>query len=103
MRTYKRVRLTGAQYFFTVNLAKRQGNDQLIRHVSQLRTAFRQTRNDHPFTIDAIVILPEHLHCIWTLPPNDDDYPTRWRMIKARFSIGLTIGEAISASRRRKG
>jgi REP element-mobilizing transposase RayT len=61
MRTYKRVRLTGAQYFFTVPLAERRGNDQLIRHVSHLRAAFRQTRNGHPFTIDAIVILPEHL------------------------------------------
>ncbi|MBF6650277.1 transposase [Methylobacter sp. BlB1] len=103
MRIYKRVRLTGAQYFFTVNLAERQGNDQLIRHVDHLRTAFRQTRDDHPFNIDAIVILPEHLHCIWPLPPGDDDYPTRWRLIKTRFSMRLTADEAISASRKRKG
>jgi putative transposase len=103
MRTYKRARLTGVQYFFTVNLAERQNNDQLTRHVDHLRAAFRQTRNDHPFNIDAIVILPEHLHCIWTLPPGDDDYSTRWRLIKARFSMSLTADETISESRKRKG
>jgi putative transposase len=102
MRTYKRVRLTGVQYFFTVNLAERQDNNRLTRHIDHLRAAFRQTRNDHPFTIDAIVILPEHLHCIWTLPPGDNDYPMRWRLIKARFSMSLTTDEAISESRKRK-
>jgi len=64
MRIYKRLQIPGGCYFFTVNLAERQDNDMLIRHIENLREAFRQIRNDHPFNIDAIVILPEHLHCI---------------------------------------
>jgi putative transposase len=74
-RIYKRLLITGGCYFFTVNLAERQGNDKLIRHIVNLRATFPQTRNSHPFSIDAIVILPEHLHCIWQLPAGDTDYP----------------------------
>lgn len=103
MRTYKRLRIAGAKYFFTVNLAERRRNDLLIRYIHPLREAFRQTRHDHPFEIDAIVILPEHLHCIWQLPPGDDAYSTRWRLIKARFSMALPKTERISKSRLRKG
>jgi putative transposase len=103
MRTYKRLQITGGCYFFTVNLAKRQGNDLLIRQIDNLRAAFRQTRNSHPFEIDAIVILPEHLHCLWQLPAGDKDYPTRWRLIKSRFSMSIAQDEAVSPSRRRKG
>jgi len=102
MRTYKRLRVPGGCYFFTVNLAERQHNDLLIRHVNDLRAAFRQVRGDHPFTIDAIVILPEHLHCIWQLPPNDHDYSTRWRLIKSHFSRAIPDAEFISRSRLRK-
>ena len=55
------------------------------------------------FTIDAIVILPDHLHCIWTLPPGDSEFSSRWHEIKARFSARVTRGELLSARRRRKG
>jgi putative transposase len=103
MRTYKRVRLAGGGYFFTVNLAHRRGNDLLVRHIADLRAAFRQIRHDHPFFLDALVVLPEHLHCLWRMPPNDDDFPLRWRLIKAQFSSCLGPGEYISPSRRRKG
>ena len=102
MRTYQRIRIEGAKYFFTVNLAERLDNNLLIQHISHLREAFRQVRKDHPFDIDAIVILPEHLHCIWQLPPSDDDYPTRWRLIKSQFSRSLPKAERISSSRLRK-
>jgi putative transposase len=102
MRTYKRLQITGGCYFFTVNLAERRQNDTLIRHIDNLRAAFKQTRNSHPFEIDAIVILPEHLHCIWQLPTDDADYPTRWRLIKSRFSMGIPPAEAVSQSRKRK-
>lgn len=102
MRTYQRLRIDGASYFFTVNLAERHANRLLIDHIDLLREAFRQTRKDHPFAIDAIVILPEHLHCLWRLPPGDADYSTRWRLIKARFSMALPKTERISQSRRRK-
>lgn len=102
MRTYKRLQITGGCYFFTVNLTERRGNDLLIRHIENLRAAFRQTRNSHPFNIDAIVILPEHLHCIWQLPVNDSNFPTRWRLIKSRFSMSIATGEHISTSRKLK-
>jgi putative transposase len=100
MRTYQRLRIPGAHYFFIVNLEERQGNSLLTDHIDNLREAFRQTRLDHPFVIDAIVILPEHLHCLWQLPPDDADYSTRWRLIKARFSIALPKSERISQSPR---
>jgi putative transposase len=83
MRIYTRLRLAGGWYFLTVNLAVRRGNDLLVRHIADLREAFRQTQHDHPFLMDAIVILPDHLHCPWRLPPDDDDFPSRWRLIKA--------------------
>jgi putative transposase len=67
-----------------------------------LRAAFRYTRYRHPFTVDAIVILPDHLHALWTLPAGDSDFSTRWRLIKATFSRGLHLGEPVSASGSRK-
>jgi putative transposase len=56
-----------------------------------LRQAFRKVIKRHPFKVDAFVLLPDHLHCIWTLPQGDADFSTRWRLIKSYFSrqIGL--------------
>ncbi len=102
MRVYKRAKVAGGSYFFTVNLAERHGNDLLVRHIAQLRQAFSLTRRDHPVSIDAMVVLPDHLHCLWRLPACDDDFPKRWRLIKARFSRCIDGGERISMSRRRK-
>ena len=103
MRTYTRARIPGGCYFFTVNLANRHGNDLLVRHIANLRDAFRRTRTEHPFMIDGIAILPDHLHCIWRLPEGDSNFPMRWRLIKARFSQSLPDGERITDSRARKG
>ncbi len=103
MRTYTRSRIPGASYFFTVNLAQRRGNDLLIREITGLREAFRRVQQDHPFRIEAIVVLPDHLHCIWRLPADDSDFPMRWRLIKARFSRTIISDERISTSRMRKG
>lgn len=103
MRTYTRACVPGATYFFTVNLADRHGNDLLTQHIDALREAFRVTKLDHPFVIEAMVVLPDHLHCLWHLPPGDKDFPMQWRLIKARFSRMLPHGERISASRMRKG
>lgn len=103
MRTYQRARVPGATYFFTVNLAERHANRLLTENIEALREAFRVTRQAHPFTIEAIVVLPEHLHCLWRLPPEDCDFSMRWRLIKAHFSRMLPPGEDISASRMRKG
>ena len=64
MRRYIRTHLAGATYFFTVNLAERQGNDLLVRHIDALRTAVASVKAHHPFSIDAMVVLPDHLHCL---------------------------------------
>ena len=85
MSDYRRPRIPGATIFFTVALQAR-GTDTLIRQAEALRVAFRRTRAERPFHVDAAVILPDHLHMIWTLPPGDSDYPNRWRVIKARFT-----------------
>ena len=101
MTNYRRCRVPGGTYFFTVNLADR-GARLLTDHIDDLRNAFRQVKLVHPFTIHAVVILPEHLHCLWELPTGDSDYSTRWRQIKSAFSKTLPGGEQISASRKRK-
>jgi putative transposase len=66
MTNYRRDRLDGESYFFTVNLAKRQ-RSLLTERIDSLRNAFRVVKNTHPFMIDAVIVLPEHLHTIGTL------------------------------------
>jgi len=102
MANYRRNFLPGGSYFFTVNLADRR-RALLTEHIVLLRAAFRQVRARHPFAIEAVVILPDHLHAIWTLPDGDADFSTRWRLIKSSFSHALPRGERISASRAAKG
>jgi len=102
MTNYRRYRLKGGYYFFTVALAERRGR-LLTENIQGLRTAFREVKDAHPFTMEAVVILPDHLHCIWTLPEGDDDFSTRWRQIKAAFSRQLPKTERRSKSRLNKG
>jgi putative transposase len=86
---YRRNRVASGTYFFTVTLRDRR-SDALVRHAGLLRESFRAVRSKRPFTIDAVVILPDHLHTIWTLPKGDADYSGRWRAIKSHFSQYLT-------------
>jgi putative transposase len=102
MPNYRRYFLPGGTFFFTVNLLERD-RDLLVRHVALLREAVRQVRAARPFEIVAWVVMPDHLHCIWTLPPDDTDYPERWRLIKLLFSRALPKNERINASRASKG
>ena len=97
MTGYRRNFVAGGSFFFTVNLAERR-LELLTQYIDELRTAFRETRRHHPFTIDAVVVLPDHLHAIWTLPDGDADFSTRWMLIKSYFSRGLETAEATSAS-----
>jgi putative transposase len=92
MPNYRRARVAGATYFFTVNLWDRS-SDLLVRHVDLLREAMRMTRSRHPFQIDAWVVLPEHMHCLWTLPPGDADFALRWQVLKYHFSRRLPQAE----------
>src|SRR3954451_1799626 len=102
MTDYRRNFIEGGTYFFTVTLADRRLR-LLTEHIEALRTAFRETRRNHPFTIEAMVVLPDHLHAIWTLPTDDANFATRWRLIKSAFSRSLDIKEKISTSRAAKG
>ncbi|WP_417851952.1 REP-associated tyrosine transposase [Tabrizicola soli] len=88
MSSYVRPRVPGACVFFTVNLVDR-GADTLVRHVGLLRQAVAVTRAKRPFAIDAWVVLPDHMHCVWTLPEGDSDYSGRMSEIKARFTREL--------------
>jgi putative transposase len=76
-----------------VNLLERHPNDLLVRPIGSLRSVLRDVRAKRPFVIDAFVVLPDHLHCAWTLPPGDDDFASRWRLIKQGFSKALPITE----------
>ncbi len=99
---YRRSNVAGGTYFFTVNLANRT-HDLLVTQVDTLRAVTRTVRSRHPFEILAWFVLPNHLHSIWTLPPDDTDFPTRWSLIKAGFSRGVERSESIAPSRLRKG
>jgi len=85
MPNYRRNRVEGGCYFFTVNLHDRQ-SDLLVAEIEALRSAVRTARARYPFHIDAWVVLPDHMHCLWTLPPGDFNFPSRWQLIKAMFS-----------------
>jgi putative transposase len=75
-----------------VNLLDRRSN-LLVARIDALRDAVRQVRGRAPFRINAWVMLPDHMHCLWTLPQGDADFPGRWRAIKTAFAKALPIGE----------
>ena len=101
MTDYRRNFIPGGSFFFTVNLADRRSG-LFVEHIDELRAAFRGTHQRHPFTTDAIVVLPDHLHAVWTLPKGDADFATRWRQIKSAFSRNIPTVEPISNSRAAK-
>jgi putative transposase len=86
---YRRVRIEGGSYFFTVVTHRRQKLFDNPAAVELLETAIADVRAAHPFEIEAQVILPDHLHTIWSLPDGDSDFPMRWRQIKSAFTRGL--------------
>jgi putative transposase len=98
---YRRSRAPGGTWFFTVNLADRHA-DLLVRHIDDLRAAVETVKGRHPFSVVAMVVLPEHLHAVWRLPPGDGDYPLRWSQIKAGFSRRLPKTDRVGVSRRSK-
>jgi len=107
MPDYRRAFIPGGTYFFTVVTFERRHilTSELSRPI--LREAIEYIRELHPFTVDAICLLPDHLHCIWTLPDGDTNYSTRWSAIKALFSKKYLAGggqaSERSNSRSRKG
>jgi putative transposase len=99
MPNYKRLYARGGTYFFTVALRNREAS-LLTDRIEDLRAAWRWTARRHPFRTDAYVVLPEHLHCIWTLPPEDRDFSTRWRLLKGRFARAIDPADDPAQGRR---
>jgi putative transposase len=102
MPNYRRNYVKGGTYFFTLALAERR-SDLLVREIAALRASVSRALALRPFTIDAWVVLPDHLHAVWTLPELDSDFSTRWTLIKRGFSARIVKGEHRSASRMAKG
>jgi putative transposase len=96
MPNYRRLFQPNGTWFFTVNL-KDRSSGSLVKNYTLLRNAVFRVKRKHPFTIEAMVILPDHIHAILTLPPGDTDFPMRWRLIKARYSKACDTSEERSA------
>jgi putative transposase len=103
MSNYRRAFVPGGTWFFTVNLLQRRGNDLLVREIDLLRKVVQGVRQRYPFHIDAWVVLPEHMHCVFSLPEGDSDFSLRWRLIKSGFSRALPKIESLSAVRQGSG
>ncbi|MBM2575196.1 transposase [Jannaschia sp. Os4] len=88
MTAYRRLRVPGGTYFFTLAL-ERRGASTLVDHIDLLRAAWAATARERPFVTEAVVVLPDHLHAVWRLPEGDVDFSTRWGAIKARFTRGV--------------
>ena len=101
MVNYRRARISGATFFFTVTLRERSSY-ALTDHIDALREALRTVKRRRPFRIDALVVLPDHLHTIWTLPDNDGDFSGRWRAIKGGFTRALKR-RSVTLERDRRG
>ncbi|MBU0500125.1 MAG: transposase [Gammaproteobacteria bacterium] len=86
MSEYRRARIPGGTFFFTLVTHDRIPYFDSGARVAVLREAFRQVMSSRPFRIEAIVVLPDHLHCLWKLPVGDGDYSSRWREIKKAAS-----------------
>ena len=98
---YRRARIPGGTYFFTVNLADRRA-DYLVRYIDDLRESLGKVKKAHPFALVALAVMPEHLHAIWRLPDGDLNYSMRWSLIKMGFSRRLNAGEPVRLSRKTK-
>ncbi|SMH40368.1 transposase [Maritimibacter sp. HL-12] len=104
MSNYLRPKVRGASIFFTVALQER-GSDLLTREIAALRAAVKKTRETRPFRIDGWVVMPDHMHVVWTLPEGDAGLATRWSVIKARFALSVAPGHrrASHVVRRERG
>ncbi|NES77302.1 MULTISPECIES: transposase [unclassified Okeania] len=106
MPNYRRPNISGGTYFITQVTYQRE--TWLCGEVGRkaLREAIERVRDKHPFSIDAFVLLPEHFHCLWTLPANDGDFSMRLRLIKTyvtkHYKQELAINREISLSRQKR-
>jgi len=98
---YRRARTKGGTYFFTVVTHNRREFLCTPENVALLRSVCKNVMVSHPFAIDAMVIMPDHIHALWTLPEGDDNYAIRWSLIKGGFtrSCGEICKGELSVSR----
>ena len=101
MARYRRNFIAGGTFFFTVKLANPKSH-LLVEHIGLLRAAYMDVQKQYPFETVAVCVLPNHIHAIWTLPPDDADYSLRWRLIKTKFSAHFPHAENLSASKQRR-
>src|SRR3990167_176199 len=90
MSEYHRLFVKGGTYFFTVVTHDRQPLLCNEAALMRLKAAFRYVRDKHPYRMEGLVILPDHLHCIWRLPEDDGNFSIRWNLLKIYFSIGMS-------------
>ncbi|MEO1138708.1 MAG: transposase [Pseudomonadota bacterium] len=102
MSRYRRLYVPGGTYFFTVALADRSAST-LVDEIYLLRSVYASVTAQHPVYCDAMVVLPDHIHAVWTLPPEDSDFSVRWKKIKGLFSQHCNARGKVSESKRRKG
>jgi putative transposase len=104
MPNYRRAKIKGGSFFFTVALADRSSK-LLTEEVDRLRQAYRVVQERRPFETIAICILPDHIHAVWALPDQDPDFATRWNLIKGGFSRGIDARSRSQSkvSKREKG
>jgi putative transposase len=98
MPRYRRAKIEGGTFFFTLTLADRSSN-VLVRKIERLREAYQATQKRSPFETIAICIMPDHLHALWTLPEGDLNFPSRWSYFKAYFSRALPASESRAQSK----
>ncbi len=103
MPNFRRAYVAGGTWFFTVNLLHRKDNELLIQEINLLRQAVKQVKQRYPFYVHAWVVLPEHMHAMWTLPEGDSNFSLRWRLIKSGFSRALPKTETLSKVRSNAG
>jgi len=101
MSRYRRAKIEGGAFFFTVALANRS-SDLLIREINRLRHAYKVVQERLPFETIATCVLPDHLHALWLLPNGDADFSSRWSLFKSDFSRGLPAAKSRSASKIKK-
>jgi putative transposase len=102
---YKRLKVEGASYFFTVVTHERRKLFLDADVVAWYNEAVTRVQQRHPFDLEAQVVLPDHLHALWQLPRDDADYSTRWRLIKEAFTKAYLKHHGppiVSESRRNK-
>src|SRR4029079_13221250 len=100
MTRYRRAKVEGGTFFFTVTLAD-WSSDLLVRHIDRLRRVYMSVRDRYPFETIAICVLPDHLHAVWSLPSGDPNFPLRWNPSRAGFRAGWLPADSRAPARSR--